>query len=107
MNKDLFQAIENRDEGIKTAVDHANDEHEKWSAQAFDALKDFIERHEEPFLGEDVRRFAVDVPIPPSKRAWGGVLVRAARLGLIKKVGFKETTNPLAHRTPATLWEKT
>jgi hypothetical protein len=44
------------------------------------------------------------VPEPPSLRAWGSVLLTAARRGWIKQVGYIKVENVKAHRTPAALW---
>lgn len=96
-----------RDKGINEAADHANSEIEQWCNTAFNALLLFLDKNPVEFLGEDIRMWATNVPEPPSKRAWGQVILKAARLKLIKKIGYARTTNPLAHRTPATLWAKT
>lgn len=42
--------------------------------------------------------------VPPHRRAWGGVLVSAARAGIVRKVGHRSVTNPKAHCAVATLW---
>ena len=55
---------------------------------------------------EDVREASKGVvPVTPSTRAWGGVVVRASKAGVIKRKGFKNVKNAKAHCTPATLWE--
>jgi len=57
-------------------------------------------------MTEDVRISSEGIiEIPPSNRAWGGVIVRAVKSGLIKRIGFQNVNNPKAHKTPATLWE--
>ena len=58
-------------------------------------------------MAEDIRLTAkLTVPEAPHRRAWGGILVKAKKEGLIKKVGFKSTTNPAAHCALAGVWEK-
>ena len=93
-----------RDKGIKQAINNANDTHEKWSEKAYKFLTDYIKSHHE-FMTEDVRVASEKkIPIPPSNRAWGGIILRASRAGLINKVGFANVKNVKAHRTPATVW---
>lgn len=95
-----------RDDGIYRAIRHADIEHERWSNNAYAYLKLFIQLKSFPFLAEDLRFHAEKngFPIPPSKRAWGAVVLKAKRDGLIKACGYKQTTNPKAHCTPACLW---
>jgi len=94
-----------RDEGIKKSLEHADEKIENWSKSAYDFLKEFAKSNKQ-FLVEDVRLASAGVvDEPPSKRAWGGVIVMARKNGVVKKIGYKEVSNPLAHRTPATLWE--
>ena len=93
-----------RDEGIQQALTHANESSERWSEIAYDFLKRYM-LDNPVFMAENVREAATGiVPEPPSKRAWGGVLVRAAKEGLIIRMGFRNVKNARAHCTPATLW---
>ncbi len=45
------------------------------------------------------------VPEPPSLRAWGAVLLSAAKRGWIRQVGYVHVDNPKAHKANAALWE--
>jgi len=102
---DMFSAEYLCDQGIMYAIDHADYHSENWSGRAFEFLKQFILDNSE-FMTEDVRLASKGIiEEPPSNRAWGGVVVRAARLGLIRRKGFRNVTNANAHCTPATLWE--
>ena len=93
-----------RDKGIKQAINNADDIHEKWSEKAYKFLTDYIRSHHE-FMTEDVRVASEKkIPIPPSNRAWGGIILRASKAGLITRVGFSSVKNVKAHRTPATVW---
>ena len=93
-----------RDKGIKQAINNANDTHEKWSEKAYKFLTDYIKSHHE-FMTENVRVASEKkIPIPPSNRAWGGIILRASKAGLITRVGFSSVKNVKAHRTPATVW---
>ena len=93
-----------RDKGIKQAIDNADDTHERWSEKAYKFLTNWIKTQYE-FMTEDVRLASEKkIPIPPSNRAWGGVVVRASKAGLITRVGFSNVKNAKAHSTPATVW---
>ena len=96
-----------RDKGIQQAVDHANIETENWSENAYRFLLEYIKtKINGRFMAEDAREASAGiVPEPPSKRAWGGIIVRAVRSGKIKRAGFMTVKNEKAHCTPATLWE--
>lgn len=99
----------NRDSGMKRAEDHANLVHDSWTEKALRYLKWYINAGDlkKNFLTEDVRESSGTlVPEPPSLRAWGSVMMKAAKAGLIKKVGYAQVKNPKANRTPATLWTK-
>ena len=99
-----------RDKGIKQAIDNANDTHDKWSDKAYKFLLDYIKygegRDQYEFMTEDVRMASEgEIPKPPSNRAWGGIILRAVRAGLISRVGFSNVKNVKAHKTPATVWK--
>ena len=99
-----FKAQDYRDDGIKRAVDHADEKVPEWSSMAYGFLLGYIAKKRE-FMTEDVRGAAEGrIPTPPSNRAWGGVVVRAAKAGLIYRAGYRNTRNIKAHCTPATLW---
>lgn len=103
---DIFTAQSERDSGIATAVNHANAVTYKWSEAAYTFLKHFLTTTSEPFLVEEVRSYAaeLDFPLPPSARAWGGIIARASKEGIVENCGYRKTTNVKAHCTPAALW---
>lgn len=93
------------DAGMQQAVDHAEAVHESWADKAYAFIEKYVGYTREPFMAEDVRMASLQVvPEPPSKRAWGLIIQRAAKAKLIRKLGYKAVTNPRAHGTPATLW---
>ncbi len=99
------EGIRRRDKGIKQAATHAEDVHDGWQTIAMGFMERYAMTHH-LFSGEMVRLESKNiVPTPPSLRAWGSILVGAAKRGWIKEAGFVRVTNPKAHRTPATLWE--
>jgi hypothetical protein len=108
--EDQSIAERNKENGMHSAVAHADREVDGWSDRAYEILKTFLIRCSlfDEFMGEDIREYAkrLGFPDPPSERAWGAVIRRAAIKNLIKFVGYAKTTNPKAHRTPAALWKK-
>ena len=93
-----------RDKGIKKALDNADNTHDKWSEKAYKFLIKYI-KSQYDFMTEDVRIASEkEIPLPPSNRAWGGIILRASRAGLISRVGFSNVKNAKAHKTPASVW---
>tara|TARA_Y100000296_G_scaffold78310_1_gene100863 strand:+ start:357 stop:668 length:312 start_codon:yes stop_codon:yes gene_type:complete len=99
-----MNGIELRDKGIKKAINNANDTHDKWSDKAYSFLTKWIKTQYE-FMTENARTASEkEIPKPPSNRAWGGIILRASRAGLIYRVGFSNVKNAKAHSTPASIW---
>src|SRR6185369_14696511 len=96
-----------RDAGIQIAKDHADAKNESWSETVYKMFLIFIQRSE-PFMAEDFRAFCDEhkMPPPPSLRAYGHIIVRAAKEKLIVQVGYGKTSNPKAHKTPANIWKR-
>ena len=100
----INNGAELRDKGIKKALDNANNTHDKWSDKAYDFLLKYI-KYQNQFMTEDVRIASEKaIPKPPSNRAWGSVILKAAKSGLINRVGFANVKNAKAHKTPASVW---
>jgi len=96
-----------RDRGIKRAADHADRCAPKWTDEAKKlALEYLLEIGDRNFLCEDLREFAERKGFaqPPSKRAWGGVIVSLAHAGKIKKIGTSQVKNKTAHMANAAVW---
>lgn len=94
-----------RDRGMRKAVDHADMVTDNWSERAYNFLREYIKTNQ-VFMTENVREASKGmVPEPPSHRAWGAIIVRAAKEGLIRKVGYQSVMNKKAHCTPASLWQ--
>lgn len=66
----------------------------------------FVQRTKgEKFTAEDVRRFAAGRKVEAIEpRAWGAVMQRLHRAGLIKPAGWTETGNRQAHGRRVRLW---
>lgn len=106
--RNIFTGRTLRDAGIKKSSDSAEVHEPGWNELAFDMLIQF-EPKGKLFMAEDVRNWAhneMGLEKPPSGRAWGGVFVRTAKLNIIRRKGYATTSNPTAHRTPASVWQK-
>lgn len=99
---------QNRDKGIKRAVDHADKEHNNWREAAYQILVEFVNKSTDGFLCEDIRKYAVDkgFPEPPHNRAWGAIIAKASKENIIKQVGFAKVKNAKANCANVALWKK-
>ena len=98
-----------KNEGMQMSLFNADKKINGWSASARVFLEQYVGRFPEArFQTEDVRRWAYKRGLenPPSERAWGSVVSSAKKEGLIRFVGYESVENPLAHMTPAAVWEK-
>ena len=93
-----------RDDGIQRAVDHADRVSHAWSVLAYQTLIEYIRYTDTYFLAEDFTGYALarHVPKPPDNRAFGAIIQRAARAGLIVKAGYREDR----YCSPKTLWRR-
>lgn len=78
-----------RDAAMASAVEHADNATPGWSDAALEYVKHFARAHKE-FLAEDVRVLAplLGLPEPPDNRAWGAVIRRARKEGIITPAGY-------------------
>lgn len=96
-----------RDDGIRRALQRADDTHGEWKERAYDFLLEYLKGLEGEFMAEEVRVASLEtIPAPPSNRAWGGIILKAARAGLIRQVGFRSVKNPRAHCAIVGVWCK-
>jgi len=95
-----------RDAGIAQAIDHADQYSAGWRQEVYEKLLLFLETRSEPFLAEEFREFAEanGIESPPSLRAYGAIIVRAAKEEKIRKVGYSQVTNARAHRANCSVW---
>lgn len=95
-----------RDEGMQRAIDHADCLCDTWSLRAFNWVHGYAQWHAE-FMSEDVRMAAEKAPgfvAPPDNRAWGAVMIKAARAGLIERTGYAQAKNPRVHCSVNAVW---
>ena len=101
---DYLEGMARRDKGMAKALTHAEDVEEDWGEKALKFLHQYAKTHRE-FSGEAVRAASRDKVLrPPSLRAWGAIMVKAAKHGWIKQVGYTKVLNPRAHRANAAVW---
>src|SRR5690625_2373244 len=100
-----------RDAGMHQAVTNADDQNPNWSDEAMMALKLYLMAHpDKEFMTEDLRAYAYDVlaiPYPPHCRAWGAIIAKAAREGLIERVRIAPVKTPSSHMANASVWRAT
>lgn len=91
--------------GIAQAVQHADVVVESWSEKAHKLFIEYI-KNVEQFKTEDARVYAEEkgLEIPPTKRAWGAIVLKLARQGYIKRIGIVTVDNPKAHKGFTALW---
>ena len=96
---------------MKQALDHAEAVAPGWKQYAMNYLVRYLAEiapriSSREFMAEDVRNWAHrnGLELPPTGRAWGGIITKAANMGLIIKVGLGYTKNKKAHKTPAAIW---
>lgn len=97
-----------KQDGIRRAVEHADRKIDSWSERAYKFFCAFIAQgFVNEFQTEDARIYSElhGLEIPPTKRAWGAIPLRAAKAGLIVKAGHAAVSNPLAHKAFASLWK--
>jgi hypothetical protein len=99
---------EQRDAGIERSLISAERKVNGWSEIAYGYLLEYLATHAEAFRGEQIREaaHALGCPYPAHARAWGAVMMRAAREGKIEKLGIVAVHNPGAHCANAGLWRR-
>lgn len=106
---DAVAAEQAAQKGIETAVNHAEVVQPGWAEETYHIFVHEFLPHHKRFLAEDFRAWlAVNKPeysYPPSKRAFGGIILKAKAAYYIICIGMKKVTNVKAHATPANYWE--
>lgn len=99
-----------RDAGILQAQENADKKSPRWSEKVYELFTEWAVKKGSGhrFKTEDFRlsvELTGKVSKPPSRRAYGSIAVKAVKAGLIKKVGYAQVSNPLAHRANCVLWQ--
>jgi hypothetical protein len=93
-----------RDEGIARSARSAG---HAWHESALRWLRTYIGAGSRAFTCDDVRLSAErnGLPRPPDSRAWGAVMLRAKREGIIRPTDrFVPSTDPACHCGPRRVW---
>ncbi len=95
--------------GADTAASHADRvTGGAWSEKAWAFLVQFGQSQKgRPFMTEDVRAHAElrkAVPAAPDARAWGSIVMRAAKARLIERVDYAPNKSPSCHGSPKSVW---
>jgi len=94
----LFErAVHDRDEGMARAEAHAPD---GWNDAAFEFVRAYLETHDDLFVDD---LWEAGLAEPPSPRALGPVLQRAARAGLMARTG-EYRPSARSHLSPKPVW---
>lgn len=92
------------EKGIASSVAHAEKTRAGWGADAADKIIHYathVAKAGVPWSMEDVRiwAYANGLDNPPSERAWGAVVRRVSKPGLIQHVGFGVSADGGLRRT--------
>ncbi len=95
-----------RDDGMQRAADHAEAVEPTWNERAMEYTKLYA-RENRQLRCEMVRIFAENDGFskPPDKRAWGAVMMRAAKAGILTKLCWTTASDPRVHKNPVSLWQ--
>ena len=102
----MFDAQQRADTGMALAEEKANNQKWGWSDDALHGIETYCIAHsDDQFLAEQVREWAEGMGIvdkAENERAWGAVFKRAARLGVIKRIGYAPSKS--SNLAPKCLW---
>lgn len=103
------QAEAKRDRGMHLAEQKAIKDDPRWTDDAMGAVAMYCTAHPgAEFLTEDVRDFCAELDLadaPENAKAWGPLMRKAAKDGLIRKVGFAPARS--SNMAPKVLWMAT
>lgn len=102
----LFSGEALKNAGIRLASESAENKERGWNDRAYDFLENFIKERTSDFMCEDFRDYCQrhGLTAPPSLRAYGSIIVKALRNGLIRQTGYAKVSNPKAHKANAARW---
>ena len=105
---DLFTGLQLAVADTNAAMQNADRQFDGWTDEAYFMLQEFLKKSKQ-FMCEEFREFCEKkgLPVPPSKRAFGGIIMRAKYDGLIRKIRLQNVKNPKAHMANAAVWEAT
>lgn len=101
---DFTEAAAARDAGMAQAIDHAQSIEPTWGEQALEWITRYAATHDN-FISEELTDWAAaqGFTSPADPRAWGAPFQKAARLGIIRKVGYGISQR--RHLSPCPRWQ--
>lgn len=101
----LEDARQQADAGMRQALEHAEVVVPQWGELAYQRIVKYAREHERFCGWMVVKAAAMDpsFPAPPTEKAWGGPMKRAAHDGIIERVGTAK--DPNRHGNPIPLWK--
>lgn len=105
---DLFELRAARDAGIDLATDHAEAVDPGWTDRAVALLDVYADLRPSGFTTLELRTWAREVYgfVGVTNWAWGGVLTRAQKLGLVKQVGARAVGDSTSHLKLSPVWRR-
>lgn len=109
-----------KEQGIKQAIEHANQVHPDWSELAYQkcllAIRHIKNKQirlnpneYKSYSMEEIREiistFFLEIPEPPTNRAWGAISRRLISEKRIEKVGYSPTKSRTAHNAIAAIYK--
>lgn len=92
------------EQGIRQSADHADSVDPGWGESCYQAPCDYL-RETREFNSHEFRQFLGSIGFPVEvPKALGAVLLRAARAGLIRKIGYDP--HPERHSSPTPRWAR-
>lgn len=96
-----------KEKGMKRSLESAERVNPGWQEKAYWYFKYWIRYQKQPFKMESFREWCKDlIPEPPSLRAFGAIVRRAKKEGLIKHIDYTQTENPKSHQANCSLWQR-
>jgi len=101
LNAEMSQR--NKEHGMERSISTAGS---LWARDAYMHFYNYCVENGKPFMVEEIREYAErkGLAVPPSRRAWGSIVVKAKKNGWIEHVGYGQVSNPHAHRANASMW---
>lgn len=81
-----------------------NIEPDPWWTDGADRALALLAATGSPFTVDALRDEPYCLPDPPHPNAWGGLLARARRRGLIRPIGYTISTRPSRHGSIVRVW---
>lgn len=106
---DIFGVIDDgsagRDKGMAQALAHAEDVVASWGEMAYGYLQSYPQAR---FITAELREWATEhgLPLPTTAWAWGSVITRAVRAGLIEQDGFDQHGDATSHKKVVPVWRR-